>query len=470
MNEALRIMFYLTRTIFLAVSLTALLGFSCQSERTQSLVSDNAKDAFKAIPLNSTISQVQPMTGIVYWADEDDDLLKTAPIQLEFSHIYYDEIVSVKGQYNWQCIDDLLDKIKDRGHQAVIRFTDISGGTSQICDPGKKKKLEDTSVPAYVKKSNGYAETKKKVQGNNLFLTNWKHPELRSFVLDFFKEFATRYDKDSRIAFVQVGFGIWSEYHLDPYQPKLDVDFPDRDFQKTFIEHLNTHFKETLWMISLDAHEPKRTPFATDEKLIGIPFGIFDDSFLDKNYTRKQVRWNVFGSERWKTNPIGGEFANDVRKLKSLYTSAPYEVTFDSLSSTMHTTFMLGSPKYKDGGGWKPFDSQLVLKSGQKFGYQFKILKFGYNAVKSFVTVQNVGNAPIYYDAYVAVCNELAPTNCSTMENIKQDVKSLIRMLPNETRDFDIDRGGNNLILKIESKRLVPGQKIGYEADLKSLQ
>ena len=462
-------MFNLTRTILITVCLTALLGFSCQSERTQSLVSDNANVGFKSIPLKSTISQVQPMTGIVYWADEDEDLLKKASIQLEFSHIYYDEIVSVKGQYNWQCIDDLLDKIKSRDHQAILRFTDISGEDKQICDPKTKKKVEDTSVPTYVKKSHGYKEIKKKVDGKNLFLSNWSHPELRSFALDFFQEFAKRYDHDPRIAFVQVGFGIWSEYHLDPYQPKLDVDFPDKSFQKTFVEQLNNQFKETPWMISLDAHETNRTPFATDEKLTGIPFGIFDDSFLDQNYTRKQIRWNIFGSKRWETNPIGGEFANDVRKLKTLYTSAPYEVTFDSLSSTMHTTFMLGSPEYKDGGGFKPFDSQLVSKSGQKFGYQFKILKFEYNAVKSFVTVQNVGNAPIYYDAYVSVCNEQAPTDCSSMENIKQEVKSLKHLLPNEKRDFDIDRGGNNLILKIESKRLVPGQKIEYEADLKPL-
>jgi hypothetical protein len=67
--------------------------------------------------------------------------------------------------------------------------------------------------------------------------------------------------------------------------------------------------------------------------------------------------------------------------------------------------------------------------------------------------VANSGVAPIYYDAFVAV------------NGIRAE-GSLKGLLPGEERLFTVPSGGTNPELSIECDRLVPGQRIDFEADL----
>jgi len=86
-------------------------------------------------------------------------------------------------------------------------------------------------------------------------------------------------------------------------------------------------------------------------------------------------------------------------------------------------------------------------------GYRFKITNFEANDTTARVTVTNMGVAPIYYDAFVTINGTRA----------KDSLKGL---LPGETHQFIIAAGGTNPALTIESDRLVPGQRIEYEANL----
>lgn len=86
-------------------------------------------------------------------------------------------------------------------------------------------------------------------------------------------------------------------------------------------------------------------------------------------------------------------------------------------------------------------------------GYRFRITRFEADETRSRVTVANSGVAPIYYDAYVAV-------------NGVRAQGSLIYLPPGESRDFEIATGGTRPTLTIECDRLVPGQRIGFEADI----
>jgi hypothetical protein len=68
------------------------------------------------------------------------------------------------------------------------------------------------------------------------------------------------------------------------------------------------------------------------------------------------------------------------------------------------------------------------------------------------VTVSNGGVAPLYHDAFVAVNGVRAKA-------------SLRGLRPGETRTFDVDADGDKVT--IESDRLVAGQRIEFDADLK---
>jgi hypothetical protein len=68
--------------------------------------------------------------------------------------------------------------------------------------------------------------------------------------------------------------------------------------------------------------------------------------------------------------------------------------------------------------------------------------------------VSNKGVAPIYYDTFVAVNGIRA----------KESLKGL---LPGESNRYDVASGGANAKLEIECDRLVHGQRIGFDANLK---
>ena len=69
------------------------------------------------------------------------------------------------------------------------------------------------------------------------------------------------------------------------------------------------------------------------------------------------------------------------------------------------------------------------------------------------IFVENVGIAPIYYDAFVTV-------------NGVRSQDSLKYLRPGDVKKYDVASGGVSPILTIESDRLISGQEIEFEADL----
>ena len=137
------------------------------------------------------------MTGIVFWSDNSSALTGLGQdVQLEFSYMLYSEVVTNIGTYNWSAVDTKLAQAAARGHQMILRFRDTYPGITQ------------RSIP------NGLPSAISRVEGQNTFIPDWSSTELQDFILDFFTKFAARYDDDPRIAFIQVGFGSYAEYHL----------------------------------------------------------------------------------------------------------------------------------------------------------------------------------------------------------------------------------------------------------------
>src|SRR5262249_32837362 len=147
-----------------------------------------------------------------------------------------------------------------------------------------------------------------KSEGKQTSFSDWAHPELKRFTLEFYEKFAERYDKDPRLAFLETGFGLWAEYHIYDGPMQLGKTFPDKAFQATFFQHLAKVFRQAPWLISVDAADGKRTPFKGQKELLKIPFGVFDDSFLCKQHAKEnEPNWTFFDRNRWKVAPAGGE-------------------------------------------------------------------------------------------------------------------------------------------------------------------
>ncbi|MEO5913362.1 MAG: DUF4832 domain-containing protein [Luteolibacter sp.] len=388
------------------------------------------------IPLQSTITEVQPMTGIVFW--EDSGRNKTDAIQLEYSYMRYSDVVSQRSAYQWAAVEKKLNAISRRGHQGILRFYFVY--------PGKQ-----TAVPDYIKALPDYHETQGISENKPTGFPDWSNPELKRFVKEFHTRFAARYDHDPRLAFVQTGFGLWAEYHIYDGPFKLGDTFPDKAFQTEFLNHLAFTYNDTPWSLSVDAADKQVTPIGGNDALLKLPFGVFDDSFLCKQHAEEnELNWNAMRRARYLREPAGGEFSyyNDRDQKLALAPNGPHGVSFEHDAGAFHISYMIGN----DQPDYQPM--ARIKQASLACGYKFRITAFSANAAMSRVTVSNTGVAPIYRDAFVAV-NGVRATG------------SLKLLAPGKTASFDIASGGAAPALTIQSDHLVPGQTIGFEANLK---
>jgi hypothetical protein len=393
-------------------------------------------DEFKAVPLKQSLTDVQPMTGLVLWTT--NEAVNSAPIQLEYSYMTYAQVVKNEGEFDWSPLETLLDEVASRGHQLILRWHDTYVG-------------HQTGVPQYITRLPDYKLTRAKSENKPTEFPDWSHPEFRRFVLDFFSRFAKKYDDDPRLAFVQVGFGLWAEYHIYDGPMRLGETFPSIEYQSEFAQHLARSLKTIPWMISVDAGDQERSAFPENALLLALPFGLFDDSFNHASHKKEnEPNWNILGRDRWKRSPTGGEFSffEKVDQSKALAPNGPHGIPFEKQAADFHVSFIIGDdqPRFQ-----KP---DRIRAAGMACGYRFQIEKFEASETRSRVMVRNIGIAPIYYDAYPAVNNISSQT-------------SLKGLLPDEVRSFDIPAGGLNPTLTIECRRLAAGQKIGFVADLR---
>ena len=394
---------------------------------------------YTRVRLSSEVTGVQPMTGIVLWSDNSK--ASTGSIQLEFSYMLYSDVCKTKDVYDWSVVDKLLDKIASRGHQAVLRFRYTYPGYS-------------CAVPDYIKALPDYEATNGKSEGRRTEFPDWRCSELQRFHKEFHRLFAERYDEDPRLAYLETGFGLWAEYHIYDGPFKAGRTFPSKEFQKEFFEGMEKWFKHTPWLISIDAADDHYGPFSEYPKLLDGSFGNFDDSFMCEDHDGyNDESWRFFGTDRYKRAPFGGEFSyyTDYDQKHCLDPEGMHGRRFEDEVARYHMSFIIGN----DQPGYQKWDR--IEEASMAMGYRFEILDFKVKpGVGSGVLVKNSGVAPIYHDAFIRVNSTVS----------KYNLRSL---MPGESAWVRIDDMSvtDTPVLTIACDRLVSGQSIGYDADVK---
>ena len=391
------------------------------------------------VPLQSAITHVQPMTGIVLWNTSSS--VKKDYVQLEFSYMLYNDVCKEKDVYDWTPMDKLLEQVAARGHQAVVRFRYTYPGY----DPG--------AVPEYIKEWPGYEATHAKSEGHMTEFPDWRCEELQRFHMEFHRRFAERYDKDPRLAFVETGFGLWAEYHIYDGPCEIGKTFPSHDFQAEFLPKMDEWFKDTPWLISIDAADDEYAPFHKLKELKNLNFGNFDDSFMCEDWNGYNwSSWVFFGKERYKKAPAGGEFSYYTKsdQRHALDKEGMHGRVFEDMVAKVHMTFIIGNdqPTYQ-----KP---ERITEAAMSMGYRFEIRDFKVKEGKNAeVLIANVGVAPIYRDAYVEV------------EGVRGDL-NLRTLMPEDEAWVTIACDAKTTSRPaIACDHLVEGQEIQYQADIK---
>lgn len=414
---------------------------------------------YKAIALKAELTEAQPMTGIVLWTDLAKRLNATyrKSISLEFAYCLPSKVVKGKTNgeidYDWSSFETMLDEIASRNHQAIIRFRYEYPGNTDV-----DQNVGTTAVPDYIKSLPDYAETYSiNPNGDGItYYADWTNTELQWFTKQFYIDFAKRYDKDPRLAFLEVGFGHWSEYHISGTRLVLGDNFPTHAYQEEFLSLIDSAFQHLPWLISIDASSEEYAPIVKSSNLMSLDFGLFDDSFMHSEHELSQgegyneICWIALGSdERWSKAPYGGEISyyssND--QIDFLNPSGMYGFTWEEASSKYHMTFVIANDATESTYG----TPERFLEASLASGYRFQIQEFWASTDSAKVKIANVGIAPIYKDAYVSV-------------NKVRSNYSLKALMPGESKWIYVASGGSNPTLAIESDFLV-GRAIGFEAD-----
>ncbi|MEL6109260.1 MAG: DUF4832 domain-containing protein [Planctomycetota bacterium] len=416
--------------VLIAVLALAITGIAAPATAQQS----------RDVPLQSTITAVQPMTGIVLWSDNTNAAKHPDAITLEYRYCGYDEVVDAEGNYDWSKIDRVLHEIAGRNHQAILRF--------YFCYVGK-----ETTVPDFVRTRPDYHETIGKSENETTHFCDWSNQALRDFTFDFYTKLAAKYDSDPRVAFLQTGFGLWAEYHIYDGPRKLGKTFPDKSFQEKFLRHLDDRFDALPWSISIDAADYDYTPLEDNESLLALSFGVFDDSFLCKPHPKENaVNWKILGADRWQRQPGGGELSYYNRKdqKNALRPEGPNGVSFEDAAKQFHISYMIGNdqPRYQS--------IERIRSAGMATGYRFRVTSARMSGSTLRLEVTNEGVAPIYRDAWFAAGEYRSST-------------SLRGLLPGQRRVCEIagvsDEDASNVT--IQSDAVLPTQRIQFDADLK---
>ncbi|MDE6417829.1 MAG: DUF4832 domain-containing protein [Duncaniella sp.] len=413
------------------------------------------------VALHSEITKPQPMTGLVLWPDQARDLNAShgASIQLEFSYCLPCKVVTGCApdgtiQYDWAWFDNILADVASRGHQLIARFRyeypnskDVDGKTAGM-----------TAVPQYIKDRDDYHETYNKVKGDGpTYYADWSNAELKRFTKQFYTDFAARYASDPRLAFVEVGFGHWSEYHIYGTTLKFGTNFPTKEYQKEFLTHMETVMAGIPWGVSIDAADDEYSPVAGDGSLMALGFGCFDDSFMHKDHEigsadgYNERNWIAIGSDtRWQRGFAGGEvsYYTDNDQKNFLNPAGMYGHTWEEQAAKYHITFMIANdaPEGKYGTGERFRSASLAT------GYRFEVKKCTTDGTSTDLLVTNMGVAPIYRDAYFAIGGVRSAT-------------SLRGLLPGEEQWITIPCGMTDTKPVIESDHILPSQEIQYAAD-----
>ncbi len=408
------------------------------SEKPEEPVNPSEEKEGTLVPLSAELTHVQPMTGIVLWTTSSSR--NKSYVQLEFSYMLYSDVCKEKDVFDWSPMDRLLEEVASRGHQAVVRFRYTYPGY----DPG--------AVPEYIKQWPGYEATHAKSEGRMTEFPDWRCEELQRFHMEFHRRFAERYDKDPRLAFVETGFGLWAEYHIYDGPCIIGKTFPSHDFQAEFLPKMDEWFLETPWLFSIDASDSRYAPFRKRKELLELNFGNFDDSFMCEDWDGYNWSgWKFFGEDRYKKAPAGGEFSyySNYDQKHVLDEAGMYGRVFEDVVAKVHMTFIIGNDQP---GKQTP---ERITQAAMSMGYRFEIRDFRIKEGEwAQVLVANVGVAPIYRSAFVAV------------EGVRGDY-DLSRLMPGDEVTVRIPcQASSASVPAIQCDHLVPGQEIQYQAHI----
>ena len=96
---------------------------------------------------------------------------------------------------------------------------------------------------------------------------------------------------------------------------------------------------------------------------------------------------------------------------------------------------------------------QRIKEASIASGYYFKLESYKEYSDHTIIVIKNMGNAPIYYDAFISI-------------NGERNNLSLAQLNSGESQEYRFNKTFTDPQVSIESDHLVPGQNIQFQGNM----
>ena len=331
-------------------------------------------------PLNN------PLTG---YAPNARDVTACADSQLVFILLTWASWEPTEGAYDIAGLEARYNiaRWKAEGKHAVLRFVcDIPGGSEHLDIP--KWLYDRTGDGVYY--SNSYGKG---------YSPNYANAFLRERHAMAVQALAAYCNRDAFVSYVELGsLGHWGEWHTNTAQGVGPM--PDAEVCRQYVQDYTTSFSNARLMTR------RNYSIAVDEGL-----GVYNDMAGDTRATQLWLGWLKNGGSYktegkalnftpvqrfWEYAPVGGELTSDrtMDELLGIYYS-------DTLATVEqgHMTFI--GPNCPV---WGAQNRPAAVALRERLGYRLYIseLRTSYsllgNSLNVYLTWNNVGLAPLYWD------------------------------------------------------------------------
>lgn len=309
------------------------------------------------------------------------------PHSMEFRYFSLRDLVSAPGRYDWSAVEETLREVSERGNQLIFRV---------FCEyPGK-----GLHVPGFLVEGGLKITEWKDHAGVTNHTPDYSNPDLRELLVDFIGAMGEKFDGDPRIAFVTAGIlGKWGEWHNHPREGL----WAGKEVQLEVMAQLEESFRRTHVLLRYPVGEPSPLYAAN----AGRPFGYHDDSFAWATLEtgKKKDNWyfetalKAAGADgNWRRFPVGGEIRPELWANSFTSRWHPEAQDFNACVQRTHASWLMDSGLFDKRFPLDEERRQTALFEASHLGYELYVREAKWEKEYLYLTVDNLGVAPFYYN------------------------------------------------------------------------
>lgn len=295
---------------------------------------------------------------------------------------YWEELEPEQGQYNFQLIDDTIEKAARLNKKIVIRFMTLAGNGETYYPDSPRAYKKILGIPCWLKKQLD-PNTSDVCEDDNSFAIDYHDPIFQSQLERFIQVMGNRYNSNPNILRLDFGLvGTWGEWHLYSHSTENASTLGQNNYTssdlKIYLDMMKRAFPDQMLSIDLGTVYDDFSGMATSQGYgwRADCIGNWDSGWNHMEDAYPQTLAHIANTSdplilsRWKKAPVDFEICYTMAEWAQqpeVYTQEKVQETFDTALALHASLFNLKS-------GEIPAIYQDELNAFiKKLGYRFVI-------------------------------------------------------------------------------------------------